>query len=107
MPLESSLLFSDAPQSARSTRAATPTLPTASARLRVLHVINREHYAGAERVQDLLAERLPEMGVDVAFACVKPNRFPKLRHSRNTRLAKLPMRARFDLRPVWKLAKFI
>ena len=28
----------------------------------VLHVINGEHYAGAERVQDLLAKRLPEFG---------------------------------------------
>ena len=29
--------------------------------IRVLHVINGEHYAGAERVQDLLAKRLPAL----------------------------------------------
>ncbi len=42
---------------------------------RVLHVINGEHYSGAERVQDLLATTLPEFGYDVAFACVKPGSF--------------------------------
>ena len=37
---------------------------------RVLHVINGEHYSGAERVQDLLAMRLREFGYEVGFACV-------------------------------------
>lgn len=108
MNLESLTNHYDLPSSVHSTNGAgQPTLPKASAKLRVLHVINGEHYAGAERVQDLLADRLPELGVDVAFACVKPNRFPKLRHSQNTPLEKLPMRGRLDLRPVWKLAKLI
>ncbi len=44
--------------------------------LRVLHVVNGEHYAGAERVQDWLALSLPKLGIDVAFACIKPDRFP-------------------------------
>jgi glycosyltransferase involved in cell wall biosynthesis len=108
MNLESLAAKLGAPSSARSTTdVRQPTLPPQTAKLRVLHVINGEHYAGAERVQDLLAERLPEFGVDVAFACVKPNRFPKLRHSQNTPLEKLPMRVRFDLRPAWKLARLI
>ena len=47
---------------------------------RVLHVVNGEHYAGAERVQDLLAEYLPREGVATGFACVKPAEFPKRRH---------------------------
>ena len=38
---------------------------------RVLHLINGEHYAGAERVQDLLALRLADYGYESAFACVK------------------------------------
>ncbi|MCA9164720.1 MAG: hypothetical protein KDA62_17135, partial [Planctomycetales bacterium] len=46
----------------------------ASTNVRVLHVINGEHYSGAERVQDLLAARLPEFGFDAGFACVKPDR---------------------------------
>jgi glycosyltransferase involved in cell wall biosynthesis len=74
--------------------------------IRVLHVVNGEHYAGAERVQDLLALRLPEFGVATAFACVKPDRFPAARKSA-TPLYKLPMRGRFDLRPALKLARLI
>ncbi|MDZ4818891.1 MAG: glycosyltransferase family 4 protein [Planctomycetota bacterium] len=78
-----------------------------SNRLRALHVINGEHYAGAERVQDLLAARLPDFGVDVAFACVKPDKFPALRRSQQTVLHQIPMRQRWDLRPAWKLARLL
>ncbi|HEV2972912.1 MAG TPA: glycosyltransferase [Pirellulales bacterium] len=74
--------------------------------LRVLHVVNGEHFAGAERVQDLLALRLPEFGIETSFVCVKPNRFPAARRSAAP-LYKLPMRGRFDLRPAWKLARLI
>ncbi len=75
--------------------------------IRVLQVVNGEHYAGAERVQDLLAIRLPEFGVEVGFACVKPNRFPEMRRSQLTPLAKVPMRWRFDLRAAWRLARLV
>jgi glycosyltransferase involved in cell wall biosynthesis len=74
--------------------------------IRVLHVVNGEHYAGAERVQDLLALRLPEFGVATAFACVKPDRFPAARKSA-TPLYNLPMQGRFDLRPATRLARLI
>ena len=46
---------------------------------RVLHVINGEHYSGAERVQDLLGGYLPACGYAAGFACVKPDRFPLAR----------------------------
>jgi glycosyltransferase involved in cell wall biosynthesis len=72
----------------------------------VLHVVNGEHFAGAERVQDLLALRLPEFGIETSFVCVKPNRFPAARRSAAP-LYKLPMRGRFDLRPAWKLGRLI
>ena len=75
--------------------------------LRVLHVINGEHYAGAERVQDLLATRLPEFGVKTGFACLKPGRFASLRQSRQTPLVDVPMRSRFDLRPAIRLARLV
>jgi glycosyltransferase involved in cell wall biosynthesis len=75
--------------------------------LHVLHVINGEHYAGAERVQDLLAQRLPEFGIDAAFACVKPGKFAEARHARHAPVIDVPMRARFDVRPAWKLAEII
>lgn len=68
--------------------------------VRVLHVINGEHYSGAERVQDLLGATLPESGFQVGFACVKPGKFPQARISRSIPLFELPMRGRFDLRPV-------
>src|SRR4051812_21156823 len=73
--------------------------------LRVLHVINGEHYAGAERVQDLLAARLPEFNINAHFVCVKPNRFPSSRHCQAAPLTSLPMKFRFDLRPAWQMAR--
>jgi glycosyltransferase involved in cell wall biosynthesis len=75
--------------------------------VRVLHLINGEHYAGAERVQDLLALRLPEFGVEPALACLKPGRFAVLRRSQATPLYELPMRSRWDMRPATKLARLL
>jgi len=75
-------------------------------RLRVLHVVNGEHYSGAERVQDLLALRLPDFGVDVGFACIKPVRFPTMRLS-EVPLARHPMRFRFDISPALRIARLI
>jgi glycosyltransferase involved in cell wall biosynthesis len=86
----------------RHTKQATPgTHP------RVLHVINGEHYSGAERVQDLLAARLPETGYDVAFACIKPGRFPEVRQSTEAPLYLTPMHSKLDLRIVQRLVRII
>ncbi len=75
--------------------------------LGVIHVINGEHYSGAERVQDLLAQRLPEFGFDVSFVCTKPGQFGSLRHDRAAPLYELPMRARMDMRPAFGLARLV
>jgi glycosyltransferase involved in cell wall biosynthesis len=75
--------------------------------VRVLHVVNGEHYAGAERVQDLLALRLGGEGFEVGFACVKPDRFPRLREARQAPLYTLAMRGRADLSPARRLARII
>ncbi len=75
--------------------------------VRILHVINGEHFSGAERVQDLLAGYLPACGYEVCFACVKPGRFPKARNHQNARLYELPMRGRFDLNCGRKLAQLV
>lgn len=64
---------------------------------RVLHVINGEHYAGAERVQDLLAAALPQFGFEVVFAAIKPDQFPSRRKNQGARLYETPMRGKFDL----------
>ncbi|MBW3595766.1 MAG: glycosyltransferase [Planctomycetes bacterium] len=74
---------------------------------RVLHLINGEHYSGAERVQDLLARRLPELGYDIGLACVKPDKFPEMRQCREAPLYRTPMRWRFDLAAVVRLCRII
>ena len=74
---------------------------------RVLHLINGEHYAGAERVQDLLAMCLPELGFSVAFACLKPGKFAEARRSQSAPLTATPMRGRLDLRPARRIAATI
>ncbi len=75
--------------------------------VKVLHVINGEHYAGAERVQDLLAMRLSELGFEVGFACLKRGEFAKVRRAKQARLHEVVMRSRFDLRPVAALIRLV
>ncbi len=72
---------------------------------RVLHVINGDDYSGAERVQDLLAMRLPEFGYEVHFACLKPGLFQEARASQHVPLDDVPMLGKFDLRPALRVAK--
>ncbi len=75
--------------------------------LRVLHVINGEHYSGAERVQDLLGLCLPEYGVEVGFACVKPGKFATARRAKECPIYDASMGSRFDFRAAWRLAGVI
>ncbi len=86
---------------------AAPLKGPVDPRVRVLHVVNGEHYSGAERVQDLLAGKLPQFGFDVGLACLKPNKFPKLRRDRTAPLYELPMRGRLDLRAVGRLVRLV
>ena len=83
----------------------TPTAPVET--IRVLHLINGEHYAGAERVQDLLAQHLPSMGFSVGFACVKLDLFDELRETREAPLYDLPMRTKFDLWAAARVARLV
>ncbi len=71
---------------------------------KVLHLINGEHFSGAERVQDLLALQLPQFGYEAAFACLKPGKFSRVRQS-TTELFDVPMKSKFDLRAIGKLAE--
>lgn len=77
------------------------------AAVRVLHLINGEHYAGAERVQDLLAAGLGEFGFEVGLACLKPDQFPRKRQNQQAPLYEVPMRSRFDLRPIRQLVRIV
>lgn len=83
--------------SAESTVVPTKTVP-------ILHVINGEHFSGAERVQDLLAMALPGFGYEADFACLKGDEFPRVRKS-ESRLFELDMRSRLDFRAVGKLIR--
>lgn len=75
--------------------------------VRVLHVINGEHYAGAERVQDLLALRLPAEGFEVGFVSLKPGLFGDVRQSVQAELFELEKRRRWDLRAALDIEKLI
>lgn len=81
--------------------------PTARQTLKVLHVVNGEHYAGAARVQDLLALSLPKYGYEVSFACVYPNKFESHRQSVDSPLYNFPMKTRLDFRPARKVADLV
>ena len=91
----------------RDDRAAAASAPLDSQTIQVLHLVNGEHYSGAERVQDLLARQLPRFGCEVGFACVKPRRFPEARQSKHAPLVKMPMRGRFDLRVVKHIVELV
>jgi glycosyltransferase involved in cell wall biosynthesis len=64
---------------------------------KVLHIINGDFYAGAERVQDLLAQRLPAFGYEVGFACLKRGLFAEARQCRSSPVHLVPMASRFSL----------
>lgn len=70
----------------------------------VLHLITGQYFAGAERVQDLLALRLPEEGFHLAFACVKPGQFASSRKSQAP-IYNVPMAFRGDLRAAVRIAR--
>jgi glycosyltransferase involved in cell wall biosynthesis len=75
--------------------------------MRVAQVINGEHYAGAERVQDLLAAELCRRGCETTFIALKPRLFDDVRRSADTPLVRMPMAGRWDLRVVPKLASLL
>ncbi len=75
--------------------------------IRVLHVINGEHYSGAERVQDLLAMSLPQQHCEVGFATLKSGKFAETRESQLTPVTALAMRSRLDLRGANQLAELV
>ncbi len=74
---------------------------------RVLHVVNGEHYSGAERVQDLLGGALPWFGYKAGIACLKRGRFSDARKNQQVPVFECPMASRFDLRPARALARLV
>ncbi|HEX3727795.1 MAG TPA: glycosyltransferase [Pirellulales bacterium] len=86
--------------------AAAP-IATRAGCVKVLHVINGDLFAGAERVQDLLALGLGEFGYEPGFACLKPGRFKAQRRAQDAPLVDVPMRFKGDLSPAVRLARLI
>ena len=72
---------------------------------KVLHLINGEHFSGAERVQDLLAMAMPQFGYETGFACVKPDKFPNVRESKDCELFETRMNSKFDILSANRVAK--
>lgn len=58
-----------------STRSPDRGASSPESLVRVLHLVNGEHFSGAERVQQLLGKNLPLFGVEPWFACLKPGKF--------------------------------
>lgn len=84
--------------------------PVAAQTISVLHLVNGEHFAGAERVQSHLGRCLPDCGVRADFACVKPGRFAQHLRQQDGRgggLYETPMRGRVDLRCVRQLTSIV
>ena len=79
-------------------------LRPAAAMTPVLHIINGEHYAGAERVQDLLGRQVANFGYRAGFACLKRGQFAAMRQCVEAPLYDAAMKNRFDFSPVWRLA---
>jgi glycosyltransferase involved in cell wall biosynthesis len=85
-----------------------PPVPSPQPQLvRVLHIINGDHYAGAERVQDLLAARLPEHGFEAAFALLKGGAFADARAYKAAKLYDTPMHSRLDVRQIRHIAEIV
>jgi glycosyltransferase involved in cell wall biosynthesis len=90
-----------------SVAIAAPGPSTVTATTPVLHIINGEHYAGAERVQDLLGQRLGIYGYRVGFACLKRGQFATMRKCAAAPLYDMAMKSRFDASPVLRLARIV
>ncbi len=95
-------------------QSSNRTLPSKTecvpATVRVLHLVNGEHFAGAERVQSHLGRCLPQFGVQADFACVKPGRFASMVERQSGawgQAYRFAMSNRFDLRVVPRIASLV
>ncbi|MEM9586066.1 MAG: glycosyltransferase [Planctomycetota bacterium] len=78
--------------------------------LKVLHLVNGEHFSGAERVQSHLGRCLPRFGIQADFACLKPGRFAHLVDQQAGHWGhayRLAMRNKFDVRVAWQVRDLI
>ncbi len=78
-------------------------MPSKQKAIGVLHIINGEHFSGAERVQQLLGKRLPDECVDPYFACLKQGKFQQHCGLEKDRVFIEPMRSRLDWRCISRI----
>lgn len=74
---------------------------------KVLHIINGEFYAGAERVQDLLVMCLPEFGYETHLACLKTGLFKTNCACPKEFVHEFSMKSRVDMAQVRNIANFV
>ena len=86
---------------------ATASRQTQATALSVLHLINGEHFSGAERVQQLLGKRLPGCGIATDFACLKPGKFVEFCDLPPDSVFSVHMRKRFDLGVVERICNLV
>ncbi|MFK8112017.1 MAG: glycosyltransferase family 4 protein [Rubripirellula sp.] len=89
---------------------AVVVTPSEQKALKVLHVVNGEHFSGAERVQSHLGRCLPKYGVTADFACVKPGKFAEMLQERDGEWGSgfdTPMSNRLDLRAAWHIRDLV
>ena len=87
---------------------ATPPTTQTAIDLKVLHLVNGEHFSGAERVQSHLGRCLPSLGVAADFASVKPGKFARMIDEQGGKWGnshEVPMTSRFDLRVAARLCE--
>ena len=80
---------------------------TSNYELSVLQVVNGEHFAGAERVQQHLGQQLPGNRIGCEFACLKSGKFPELAELPGHRIHPVGMKGRFDLRAFKRLMDIV
>ena len=78
-------------------RSGMAKAPQPGGEVLVLHVITGEFYAGAERVQALLADRLPEFGYRASFVCLKRGKFLEALEKSPHPCRAVTMRSRLDV----------
>ena len=93
------------PTSPAGAQTAATTVDQSQPALRILHVINGEFFAGAERVQHHLGRCLPECGVRADFVCLKEGRFRQQFSLPASDCWVEPMRQKWDLGVVARIEK--
>jgi glycosyltransferase involved in cell wall biosynthesis len=103
-------MLEQASESGLSHSVTVPTTTAPEIDLKVLHVVNGEHFAGAERVQSHLGRCLPRFGIAADFACVKAGKFAQLLNEQTGTWGQghdATMSNRFDIRAALRVRDLV